>query len=149
MKITEYTLLNFEGVTGQSPYHYNVIKLGESLYYRGLDEEKIDVVTDIGFAAHVAPRFAEALLAKVKKWNDDYGWIIHRSKQAAKPLNASQLAAALGVSRAHISQALKARTAAKAAGRAYEGRVPQPEAYDVHGKPYWLAPQVQQDDQIE
>jgi len=53
------------------------------------------------------------------------------------PLNAAQLASQLGVSRAHISQALKAQERAKQQGRAYEGRVPEPSGYHL-GKPYWV-----------
>lgn len=53
------------------------------------------------------------------------------------PLNQSQLARHLGVTRGHISNALKAQERARAAGRTYEGRVPFPTGYR-DGKPYWI-----------
>ena len=52
-------------------------------------------------------------------------------------LNASQLAEHLGVTRGHISNALKAQERAKLADRAYEGHVPLPSGYSF-GKPYWI-----------
>ncbi|ALS22256.1 hypothetical protein [Paenibacillus naphthalenovorans] len=73
MNITEYTVLDFKGMKGSVPYHYNVIKLGENMYYKGYDEDKIKVTSDIKWASHIVPKFGEETVGFIKKFYDEEG----------------------------------------------------------------------------
>jgi hypothetical protein len=76
--ITEYTPIEFKGfhLDGRTPYNYWVIKLGENLYYKMYDTEKIETTTDEGYAAHIAnEKFAIELIGFLKKFYDENGQV--------------------------------------------------------------------------
>lgn len=74
--ITEYTSQEFKGLNldGKTSYHYWVIKLGDNLYYKTHDEDKIQTTTDISAANHITnERAALELLAFLDYYFDSNG----------------------------------------------------------------------------
>lgn len=55
MKIHEYTIVNETGMNGLIEYSFDVIKLGEDLYFTGYTPDGIQSTSDLGFAARFMP----------------------------------------------------------------------------------------------
>ncbi|MEC4565372.1 hypothetical protein L8C07_05395 [Paenibacillus sp. CMAA1739] len=73
MKITEYTILDFKGYNGPVPYHYVVVKLGENLYYKTYQKDRLEVTQDIRYASHIEPKYGDEQVEFIKKFYDEFG----------------------------------------------------------------------------